>query len=185
MRVRSFSSGLLLAVFVAACGSGSGPTQGPGAATQNPATTDGGGGGATQDPGVTDDPGTGGDNTVDTTYGKVSFTITGPIEKTGEFGFIPSGSLFGGSAGSALNFADSSGSDASGISIIIDASKALTVSYLSVAGQVPGATCTTTDLNVGSNTASGKFECDAEVSITASGATAAGGHISGSFTAHT
>lgn len=180
---------LVLGVVVAACG-GSTPTQAPGA-TQSGG---GGGGGATQGPaatadtgpGETDDNGGNGGNTIDFTYGKVKFTTTGPIATEGEYGFIPMGSLFGGAQGSVLNFGSSTGSDGNLLSIAISADGSVTVSFTSsTAGQIPGTTCTTSDWNIGSTSASGKFDCTAQFSITLSGAIVEGGTIKGEFTAHT
>lgn len=173
---------VVLGVVVAACGGGT-PTQAP-AATQA-GGGGGGGGGATQQPAATEDGGNGG-NTIDFTYGKVTFTTTGPIATQGEYGFIPMGSMFGGAQGTVLNFGNSSGSDGSILSIIVAADGTVTVSFSgSALGQIPGTTCTTSDWNIGSGNASGKFDCTAQFSITPSGAVVEGGTIKGEFTAHT
>ena len=185
--VKSLGAVVALGVLVAACGGGA-PTQGPGATQPG-----GGGGGATAQPGATNDTGPGptGDGgnggTIGFEYGKVTFTVTGPIETSGELGFIPMGSMFGGDQGTILNFgqSDTTGTDGSMVSVVIGADESVVVSYLGTAGQMPGATCTTSDWNIGANTASGKFDCTATITITASGATVAGGNIKGEFTAHT
>lgn len=186
--VKNLGAVVVLGVVVAACGGGNAPTQAP-AATQP-----GGGGGATAQPvatnntgpGATDDNG-GNGGTIGTQYGKVTYTVTGPIQASGELGFIPMGSMFGGAQGTILNFGqvDTTGTDASTVSIVIGADQSVVVSYLGTAGQMPGTTCTTSDWNIGANTASGKFDCTASITITSSGAAVAGGNIKGEFTAHT
>ncbi len=168
---RSLAAIALIGMLAAACGGGS-PTQAPGGATQNPGATQGAG--ATQSIGGT---GTG-------QYGSVEFRVTGPIEATGKYDFIPAGSIFGGSAGTVLNFANE-GDTNSIVSILIDESGKVVVSYVSTAGQVPGAECTTSDWNIGSGNAKGKFDCTAAMTLTGSGAAVAGGKITGEFTAHT
>lgn len=179
---------VVLGAVVAACGGGT-PTQAPGA-TQSGG---GGGGGATQQPAATTDPGPGetddgGGNggTIGFQYGKVTFTITGAITANGELGFIPQASLFGGDQGTVLNFGDSDiGGSGTVVSVATSADGSVIVSYVGTAGQVPGATCTTSDWNIGTGSASGKFDCEAVLSITASGAAVAGSKIKGEFTART
>lgn len=186
--VRQLGVVVVLGAVVAACG-GSTPTQAPGA-TQSGG---GGGGGATQQPAATTDPGPGetdgggnGGNTIDFTYGKVTFTTTGPIATQGEYGFMPLGSMFGGAQGTVLNFGSSAGSDGNVLSIAANADGSVGVSFIGTGlGQIPGATCTTSDWNIGSGSASGKFDCTAQFSITASGAVVEGGTIKGEFTART
>jgi hypothetical protein len=182
--LKNLGAVLVLGVVVAACGGGAAPTQAPGA------TQSGGGGGgtATQAPAATDGGGNGGNGGgIGTQFGKVTYTVTGPVQASGELGFIPQASMFGGDQGSVLNFGDTDmgGTGASVVSIVIDASGAVLVSYAGPAGQVPAASCTTSDWNIGAGNASGKFECTAATSITASGAAVAGGNIKGEFTAHT
>lgn len=180
---------IVLGAVVAACGGGSAATPAPGATQPG----GGGGGGATQQPAATTNSGPGetpgggnGGNTIDFTYGKATFSTTGPITTQGEYGFIPMGSMFGGAQGSVLNFGSSTGADGNLLSIIISADGAVTVSFnSSAAGQVPAATCTTSDWNIGSGTASGKFDCTAQFTITASGAVVEGGTIKGEFNART
>jgi hypothetical protein len=181
--MKNLGAVIVLGVVVAACG-GNAPTQAPGA-TQSGGG--GGGGGATQQPAATDDNGGNGGGTIGFQYGKVTFTVDGPVKANGELGFIPQASMFGGAQGSAFNFgnSDSAGADAKLVSIVIGADGSVLVSYAGPEGQVPAATCTTSDWNVGGTSGSGKFDCTAQLSLTPSGATAAGGTIKGEFTAHT
>lgn len=172
---------IMLGAVIAACGNKAAATQAPGA------TQAGGGGtgaGATEAAAATQSSGGGGGGggTGDTTYGKVTFTVSGPITDSGEFGFVPPASLFGGAAGSSLTF--SNGASDTLISIIQGQDGSVVVSYTSTKGQVPAAACTTSDWNMGSNQGSGKFDCKAQFSIVPSGATDAGGEIKGEFSAH-
>lgn len=181
--LKNVGASLVLGVIVAACGGGNAPTQAPGA---TPAAGNGGNGAATQQPTGTGNPGgNGGNGGVGFEFGKVKFTVDGPVKASGELGFIPAASAFGGAQGSALSFgtADNAGSDATLVSIVIGADGAVIVSYAGPAGQVPAATCTTSEWNVGATSASGKFDCTAALSLMPSGATAAGGTIKGDFTA--
>ena len=169
MRVlNSFGAVIVLGAVLGACGASA--TQGPdgGGPTQGPNATEAGGGG-----------GGGGD----TSHGKVTYSITGPIQKNGELGFIPAASLFGGDQGSVLNFGDTAGSGQT-LSIVIGPDGSVVASYIGPEGQVPGATCTTSNWNVGAGQASGTFDCTASITITASGASVQGGKITGSFTAN-
>lgn len=163
---RSLVGVVLVGLVAVACGGGS-PTQGPGGATQGPGATVGDGvpGGA------------------DTSHGKITFQVTGPLETSGEYGFVPAASIFGGAAGSSLSFTNSIDNGTSLISIIIAQDGTVLVSYTSPEGQVPAAECTTSDWNIGGSEGSGKFDCTAAFTITAAGATLNGGRITGSFTA--
>lgn len=179
--LRNVGAAVVLGVMVAACG-GSGPTQAPGA-TQ-------GGGGATQGAAATSDTGPGatvdgggGGGGGDTSHGKVTFTVSGPLSTSGEYGFIPAGSIFGGAQGSVFNFGDSSGASGNILSMIISPDGSVLVSFAGTAGQVPAAQCTTSDWNIGATEARGKFDCTAAMSLTATGATVEGGTIKGEFTA--
>ena len=180
---RSIGTAIAAGLLVAACG-GNAATTAPGA-TQS-GGGGGGGGGATQQPAATQSGGGGGGGgNADFTYGKVTFTVTGPVTDSGAFGFVPAASLFGGDQGSSLSFTDNLASGTNLISIIQGQDGAVVVSYTSAKGQVPAATCTTSDWNMGSGQGSGKFDCKAAFSITASGATVNGGEIKGEFSAHT
>ena len=176
--LKNVGAAVVLGAIVAACGGGSAPTQAPGATQAG-----GNGGNATQIPAATQGGGGGGGNGIDTSHGKVTFTVSGPLSASGEYGFIPAGSIFGGAQGSVFNFGDTSGADASIVSIIVSPDGTVLVSWSGPAGQVPGAQCTTSDWNVGGTEAKGKFDCTAAFSMTSSGATVEGGTIKGEFTA--
>jgi hypothetical protein len=178
---RSIAAISLLGLIVTACGGGpAAATQGPGGgATQAPGD---GGGTATQAPVATQGgPGGGGGGGQ---YGSVKFQLSGAFDKSGELDFVPAGSMFGGAAGTVLNFTDA-GDNAQVVSILVDASGKVVVSYAGTDGSMPAAECTTTDWKLEAQSGSGKFDCTAAVSMTASGATAQGGKITGEFTAHT
>jgi hypothetical protein len=174
------------ALLIAACSGSSTPTQpagGGGGSTQGPAATTagGGGGGGTEAPGATV-VGGGDGGGVGTQNGTMHIEISGPVTKSADYGFIPLGSIFGGQAGSALNFA---GSDQNNIvSIIIGADNAVTISWLSSDFQAPATVCTTSNWNIGATSGSGSFDCTAAVVILASGATVSNAKITGNFTAH-
>lgn len=188
MRVpRQVGAVLLLGAMVAACGGG-GATQAPGATQAGGGGGGGGGGGATQQPPATQagggGGGGGGGGTADFTYGKVTFQVTGPLTESGEFGFVPAASLFGGDQGSSLTFSDNLNDNTSLISIITSQDGKVVVSYATPSAQVPAAECTTTNWNIGAGSGSGKFECKALFTIVSSGATVQGGEIKGEFSAH-
>lgn len=171
----------LVGMLAAGCGGGS-PTQAPAGATQNPAGTQGPA--ATQGPAGTQSGGGGGGGTGE--FGSVTFTITGPFSKTATLDYTPVGSMFGGAAGTIMNF--TSGGDGSGssvLSIVADQSGKVIVSYVGDEGQVPAATCTTSEWNIQAQSGSGNFDCTATMSITSSGAMVEGGTIKGGFSAHT
>ena len=179
---RSIGTAVCAGLLVAACG-GNAATQAPGGGGGG-----GGGGGATQQPAATQNGGGGGGGgggSADFTYGKVTFTISGPVTDSGAYGFVPAASAFGGDQGSSLSFTDNLASGTDLISIIQGQDGAVVVSYVSAKGQVPAATCTTSDWNMGAGQGSGKFDCKSVFSITASGASVEGGEIKGEFTAHT
>jgi hypothetical protein len=184
MRSRSIAALGIAALLLSACG-GSGA-----AATQSKDGGDGGGGAATDQPQATDEPqatdggGATGGNDIGFGNGKATFEVSGPVTASGEYGFVPLGSVFGGAQGSSLTFGRTTGADASLLSIIIGQDGTVLVSYSGTEGQVPAASCTTSDWNIGTTSGSGKFNCTAQFSITKSGATVAGGTIKGSFEAH-
>jgi hypothetical protein len=167
----------LLGALAAACG-GTAPTQGPG----GPGATSNTGGQATQNPGPGQTQTGGTDGNGGGESGSVKFTVSGPFDKTEEFPFVPAGSIFGTAQGSVLNF--SKGDDSSALlSILIAADGVVVVSYTSADGQVPGATCTTTDLKIEARNASGKFDCTSTASMSGSGAVLGPATIKGEFTA--
>jgi hypothetical protein len=171
------------AIVLSACSSGS-PTQAP--AQTADAGGGGGGSGATQGPDSTQAPaataggGIGGGGATGT--GTVHLEVSGPVSKTGDYDFVPAGSIFGGSAGSSLNFTNSETSEI--VSILVSAEGQVLVSYGSLDFSVPASECTTTNWNLTATSGSGEFDCNASLVITAAGAQLTGGRIKGSFTAH-
>jgi hypothetical protein len=167
---RSLIAVALVGVLAAACGGGASPTQAPGAATQNP-----GGGGATENPGG------GGGGAGDTSHGKVHIEMSGPVTKSGDYGFVPAGSVFGGDQGSSLNFTNEGTNEV--VSILIGADGSVVVSYGTPEFSAPASQCTTSNWNIGASSASGSFDCTAALVIMASGATAQDGKLKGTFEA--
>ena len=191
MRVpRSLGLGLATLLVVAACGGGSPATQAPGGATQAPgggggATVDPGGGGATTDPGggggATTDPGGGGGGTGSGT-GKVTYQVTGSVERSGELPFLSFGSRFGGAAGVALNFTTEAGG---AIFSIGEISGAHTVAFVDEEFALSFANCEAFELNVDGENATGRFECSQGFGTKVSdGSIVSGMKISGTFDAH-
>lgn len=174
-----------LSIALAACGGGGSPTQAP--------NTNGGGGGGgspTDAPEITDPPaatqsgGGGGGGSKPAgwdQYGKVHIEITGSATHTGDYGFVPAGSLFGGAQGSSLNFTVE-GTDTI-VSIVVGADEKVIVSFGSPEMSAPAAECTTSNWNVGATSASGSFDCQAAIVILASGAMVSGARVTGSFDA--
>jgi hypothetical protein len=180
MQVPKFlASAVLVGVVVAACGGGPGATQGPGGATQEP-----GGVGATPGPQATQSGGgNGGASPAGwDQYGKVHIEMSGPVQKSGDYGFVPAASIFGGAQGSSLSFTID-GSDEL-VSILISADNTVIVSYAGSDFSAPAAQCTTSNWNVGATSGSGSFDCTAGFVIMASGATVSGATIKGNFDAH-
>lgn len=170
---RSIVAFALVGVLAAACGGGAaskapaGATQGPGATTVNPGQTQSGGGGGA----------------IDTSNGKIHIEIHGPIEKTTDLGFFPGASLFGASGQvSSLSFTNDATSEIATINVTVEGN--VTVIYQSLAETIPGAVCTTSNLNLGSTSASGSFDCTAALAVTASGASLQGVTLKGNFDAH-
>ena len=170
------------AIVFSACSSGS-PTQAP----AQTADAGGGGGGATQAHDATQPPaatagggGLGGGAATGT--GTIHLEISGPVSKTGDYDFAPAGSIFGGSAGSSLNFTNDQTSEI--VSILVSGEGKVLVSYGSMDFSVPGAECTTTNWNLTATSGSGEFDCNASLVITAAGAQLTGARIKGSFTTH-
>jgi hypothetical protein len=186
MRLREGFSILLLTAMAAACsGTGPGATQsGNGGGNGN------GGNGSTSPPQATEAPqptadgGNGGNGGVDFSHGKATFTVSGPIQTSDVYAFIPQASLFGGPAGTSLSFSDNVGENASLLSILISQDGSVLVSWVGPDGSMPAAECTTSDWNIGATSGSGKFDCTAAFTIMPSGASVAGGRIVGEFTAN-
>ena len=151
---RSLGIGLAVALALAACG-GSGPGQGPGSATQGPGADPGGGGGATAGPQATTDPGGGGGSGGGGT-GKVTYQVTGSVERSGELPFFAAGSRFGGPAGVALTFTRGDGVAIFSIGQIEGAE---TVAVVDEEYGLNWAECEVFELNVDGNNATGRFEC--------------------------
>lgn len=151
---------------------GGNPTAGPDATQDTgPGATQGGGGGGGGKPAGWDQ------------YGKVHIEISGPVQKSADYGFIPAGSLFGGDAGSSFNFTNDGSNEI--VSILIGQDGKVIVSYGGEDFAAPAAECTTSNWNIGSTSASGAFDCAAALVIMASGATLQGATIKGSFDART
>jgi hypothetical protein len=180
---RSIVAIALAGMVAAACGGGS-PTQEPGAATQGPAATDGGGGGATEGPSATQSGGGGGGGAKPAgwdQYGKVSYEASAPVSLSGELGFIPAASVFGGDQGTTLSF---SYEDADSVLSIVFSAGVTSVSFGSNAGTVIGTNCTTSNLSIQATSASGSFECKEVLAMMASGAQVANVTLKGTFDAH-
>jgi hypothetical protein len=170
------------AIVLSACSSAS-PTQAPGPT----ADAGGGGSGATPAPDATQAAaataaggGLGGGGATGT--GTVHLEVSGPVSKTGDYVFAPAGSLFGGSAGSSLNFTNDQTSEI--VSILVSNEGKVLLSYGSLDFSIPASECTTTNWNLTATSGSGEFDCNASLIITAAGAQLTGGRIKGSFTAH-
>ena len=171
----------LIGALAAACG-GTPATQGPGgpgATSAGPGATTGSQ--ATQDPGPgqtqSGHGGNGGSGS-----GSVKFTISGPFDKSDEYPFVPQASILGSAEGSVLNFGNTV-SSSEVVSILVSADGSVIVSYSGADGQVPAATCTTSDMKVEARSVSGKFDCTASASIDGSGAVVGPGRITGEFSA--
>jgi hypothetical protein len=180
--MRTFGS-LIAMVFmasaIAACGGAkttqtpsSGDGRGPTAA---PEATSADGSGSTA--------GTGGGGTVvGTGNGTLNLTITGPVQKSADYPFIPAGSILSNDQGGSLSFAD----DAAGevVSVLVAADKSVVVSFGSQDFAVPGATCTTTNWTFGVSGASGSFECKDGLAIKADGSQVTGVTMKGTVNVH-
>ena len=153
---------------------------GPGATQQLAATQSGGGGGtATGVPAATQAGGGGGG--VTGTYGKVSFQLGAPFNRSGELDFVPVSSHFAGDQGSSLTFASA---DTSEIVVLLLTQGAMSASWGTSTGDtIAGTQCTSSALKFDGNSASGSFDCSGVVAISG-GALTVGTSIKGSFTAH-
>lgn len=159
---RSIGTAFSLVVLVAACSGNPPATQGPAGATTNP-------GGATTNPGgATVDPGGGG---PDFANGKGHFEISGGATKSGDLGFLPIASQFGGMDTTLLNFTAGDTDQTETLSIQITGGGTLVAIYASLDVTVTGVVCTASNLNVGATTASGSFDCSQTIAVTSSGAT--------------
>jgi hypothetical protein len=157
-------------LLVVACGGAVPPTQNPGnggTPTQNP-----GGGGATTNPG-------GGG--ADTSKGKVHIEITGPITKSGDYGYVPAASVFGGAQGASMSFTDSASTAV--VTIATGADNQVVVTWGTPEFSTT-AECTTQGWTIGSNSGSGTFDCTGALVILANGTMGQEGHVTGSFDAH-
>jgi len=183
MRLREGLSILAMAGVIAAC-SGSGP------GATNDGNGDGNGGTSVpqqatdQAQPTSNDGGPGNNGNADFTYGRVTFEVTGAIQATGEYGFIPAASFFGGPAGASLNFTDNLDENTSLFTIVQSQDGTVLVNFTGPGGTIPAATCETSNWNIGATSGSGSFNCTAEFSMMPSGAVVQGGQITGSFDAH-
>jgi hypothetical protein len=175
--------GVLSVLLFAACGSST-PN-----ATQGPDGGNGGGGGG----GPTATPAGGGTTATQTTggngnqpagwdrYGKVSYTVVGSgIQVSGEQGFVPAGSSFGGPTGTSLSF-QTDGSNTIFTIVLIENSAQ--VNYGDPSVTVPASMCTTSNVRIEAGSAAGSFDCGPGMGITAAGATVMDVTVKGSFTA--
>src|SRR3954471_12456136 len=128
-RSSALGSFALVAAMVAACG-GSAATQGPAGGASGPAAT--AAGGATTPAGQPEATQAGNGSTGNKPagwdqYGKVHIDVGGPVSKSGDYGFVPAGSIFGGAQGASLNFTID-GSDEV-VSIVVGPDGKVLVSY--------------------------------------------------------
>ncbi len=178
-------------LLVAACGGSASPTQPAGGTTAPgvttaPGATSADGGAATQAAPTDQQAGGGGGGGSKPPgwdqFGKVHVDMAGPVSKSADYGFVPAGSLFGGSQGTSLNFTIDGSNEV--VSILIAADGKVIVSYGGEDFSMPGATCTTSNWNIGVTSGSGSFDCTATITILASGASVQGGTMRGTFDAH-
>ena len=174
---KSIVAVVLTGMFVVACGGNAPATSGPGAATQNP-----GGVGATPGALATQGGGGGGKPAGWDQYGKVHIEISGPVQKSADYGFVPAGSIFDSAAGSSLSFTNEASNEI--VSILVAADNKVLVSYGGLDFSAPAAECTTSNWNMGATSASGSFDCTAAFVLMPSGATVSGAKIKGTFDAH-
>ena len=179
---RSLLTIAALPLALTACGGGA-ATQAPGGATTNPG---GGGGAATDVPQVTapvaTPSGGGGGGGSNLANGQAHFEITGGHTKSGDLGFLPIASVFGGMDQTLLNFTTLDPNATETLSVTI-ADGAVAVIYASMDITVTGGECTTSNFNVGATTASGSFECTQTYAVTISGGAIEGVVLKGSFEA--
>ena len=165
---------------LAACGGGSSPTQGPGAATANPGVaTDPGGGGEATPPPQSTDAGPGGGGTGGGT-GRIQMEIGGPVQATVDEPFFAIGSRFGGEAGTSLNFTDEGAEGIASIGVINDL---VVVSWASDTLVANSQECKLSNWNIGTTSGSGSFDCTAGFGTKADGTYLTGVTMKGSFEA--
>jgi hypothetical protein len=168
-----------LAFVVAACGGGSGPTQAAG-------TPAGGGGGGTPTDAAAPTAGpaatqSGGDGS-NFANGKAHFEISGTQTKSGDLGFLPVASHFGGTTQTILNFVTSDPSVTETLTVTLTEG-AVAIIYSSMDITVTGVECATSNLNVAATTASGSFDCSKTYAVLISGASVEGVVLNGTFEA--
>ena len=169
---------VLLAGVLAACSGTPAVTTAPGGATQNP-----GGGLAT--PGADATQGGGGGGTKPAGWdakGKVHYDLSGPATKSGDIGFFPTTSIFGGLNQTILYFVTEGVQET--FIITISNGGEITVAYASLDMSAPGAVCTSSNLKVEASSASGSIDCTNVSVIPKSGAMMTGGRLQATFDAH-
>jgi hypothetical protein len=177
----------IASLVVVACGGRAAPTQAPAATSAD----GGGGGGATAGPEATAagpgetvaGGGGGGGGTGSTANGSAHVELSGPATKSGDYGLVLPASIFGGDQGTTLSYTNEDATDV--VAIRLQPDGTAIVSYGGQDLTAPGATCTTTNLNVTGSSASGSFECHDVMVVTAAAATLSGATLKGTFTAHT
>jgi hypothetical protein len=176
MRFRvQLAVGLVALASLAACGGGPGATQAPGGGGSTAGTP------ATQAPVATLPGGGGGGN--DGT-GKVTYTVTGSVQKNGELPFLGFGSRFdkAGATGLALNFTESEGG---AIFSITEINGVHAISLIDEAHGLSWAACETYEINVTGTNATGRFECSQGFGTSLTdGAVVSGIKITGTIDAH-
>lgn len=170
---RSITLILATVLTVAACGaSGSSPA---------PSGAGGGGGGANP----TQAAGGGGGNTGSKPagwdkFGKVSYAISGGVSASGELGFVPAGSIFGGPTNSSLSFFIESTDTV----LILRFDPTATILQFGDSGiTVPSAECKMSNLKLDNSGGSGSFECTKAMGMNKNGAVFTDVKATGSFTA--
>jgi hypothetical protein len=167
---------LLVSAAIAACSGGPVATQGPAA------TTPGGGGGSTPAPQATQPGGGGGGGGPDFANGKGHFEVSGPATKSGDLGFLPIASHFGGMDQTILNFTAGDTDKTETLTITVASGGQLTAIYASLDLTVTGIECTASNLNIGATSASGSFDCSKTMAVMSSGSVE-GAVLKGNFEA--
>lgn len=181
--IRPLAGLALAALLTSACGGGSGATQAAAATTPAGGNPTAATSNATDEPQATQTGGGGGSKPAGwDQYGSVHIEVSGPVSKSADYGFVPAGSLFGGAQGASLNFTVEGTNEV--VAILISADGTVVISYGGQDFSMPAAQCTTSNWNVGATSGSGSFDCTAQLTILASGASVQGGKITGTFQAH-